>query len=67
MADAQEFDGLFRWRCIGPFRGGRVVAVSGSYDDPNTFYFGTVVEEVWQTDRSGPKRCRRRNNASGVP
>ena len=41
-ASPQEstFDGLLRWRCIGPFRGGRVVAVAGSYHDPQTFYFG---------------------------
>ncbi len=25
---------VLRWRCIGPFRGGRVVAVTGNYDDP---------------------------------
>ena len=35
-ASPQEstFDGLLRWRCIGPFRGGRVVAVAGSYHEP---------------------------------
>src|SRR5665811_1621543 len=26
-----ELDGLLRWRCIGPHRGGRVVGVGGSY------------------------------------
>ncbi|HEV2107159.1 MAG TPA: glycosyl hydrolase, partial [Thermomicrobiales bacterium] len=53
MADAQNFDGLLRWRCIGPFRGGRVVAVAGSYDDPNTFYFGAVAGGVWKTTDAG--------------
>jgi len=44
---------LLRWRCIGPFRGGRVVAVCGSYDDPNTFYFGAVAGGVWKTSDAG--------------
>jgi photosystem II stability/assembly factor-like uncharacterized protein len=42
-----------RWRCIGPFRGGRVVAVCGSYDDPNTFYFGAVAGGVWKSTDAG--------------
>jgi len=35
------FSGL-RWRMIGPFRGGRVNAVSGVPGEPETFYFGSV-------------------------
>ena len=31
-----------RWRLLGPFRGGRVNAVSGVPGQPNTFYFGSV-------------------------
>ena len=53
MTEAQELDGLLRWRCIGPFRGGRVVAVAGSYDDPSTFYFGAVAGGVWKTTDAG--------------
>ena len=55
MADGRERDleGLLRWRCIGPFRGGRVVAVAGSYDEPNTFYFGAVAGGVWKTTDAG--------------
>src|SRR5215218_10143343 len=49
----QRFDGLMRWRCIGPFRGGRVVTVSGSYQDRNTFYFGAVAGGVWKTTDAG--------------
>lgn len=49
----QGFDGLLRWRCIGPFRGGRVVAVSGSYEDRNTFYFGACAGGVWKTTDAG--------------
>jgi len=55
VADGRERDleGLLRWRCIGPFRGGRVVAVAGSYDEPNTFYFGAVAGGVWKTTDAG--------------
>ena len=38
---------------IGPFRGGRVVAVSGVPSDPATFYFGSVGGGVWKTTDSG--------------
>ena len=37
----QLFSGL-KWRLIGPFRGGRTVAVSGVAGDSTTFYFGAV-------------------------
>ena len=48
-----ELDGLSRWRCIGPMRGGRVVAVAGSYDERSTFYFGAVAGGVWKTTDAG--------------
>ena len=50
---AGDLDGLLRWRCIGPTRGGRVVAVAGSYDDRNTFYFGAAAGGVWKTTDAG--------------
>jgi len=53
VSDNLTFDSVFRWRCIGPFRGGRVVAVAGSYDDPNSFYFGAVAGGVWKTTDAG--------------
>jgi photosystem II stability/assembly factor-like uncharacterized protein len=53
MSTPQDFDGLFRWRCIGPFRGGRVVAVAGSYHDQNTFYFGGAAGGVWKSTDGG--------------
>jgi photosystem II stability/assembly factor-like uncharacterized protein len=43
----------FQWRLIGPFRGGRVVAVSGVAGDPTTFYFGAVGGGVWKTTNGG--------------
>jgi len=42
-----------RWRMIGPFRGGRVNAVSGVPGQPNTFYFGSVGGGVWKSTNAG--------------
>ena len=53
MTGKSTLDGLMRWRCIGPFRGGRVVAVTGSYTDRNTFYFGGCAGGVWKTVDAG--------------
>jgi len=46
------FSGL-RWRLLGPFRSGRVDAVSGVPGRPNEFYFGAVNGGVWKTEDSG--------------
>src|SRR5215813_6207669 len=49
-------DKLFRsleWRCIGPHRGGRVVAVAGHPTDHATFYFGGCAGGVWKTTSGG--------------
>jgi photosystem II stability/assembly factor-like uncharacterized protein len=53
MSKEKTLEGLLRWRCIGPFRGGRVVAVSGSYSEPNTFYFGATAGGIWKTIDAG--------------
>jgi photosystem II stability/assembly factor-like uncharacterized protein len=50
--DPNLYSGL-RWRMIGPFRGGRVNAVSGVTDQPDTFYFGSVGGGVWKSLNSG--------------
>jgi photosystem II stability/assembly factor-like uncharacterized protein len=42
-----------RWRSIGPFRGGRVLAVTGVHGQPEVFYFGSVGGGVWKTDDAG--------------
>ena len=52
MTDS-KFAGLAEFRCIGPFRGGRVVAVAGDPRDANTFYFGGVCGGVWKTTDAG--------------
>ncbi len=41
------------WRCIGPPRGGRVVAVAGHPTEPATFYFGACAGGVWKTEDAG--------------
>ncbi len=38
-----------QWRLIGPFRGGRVLAVAGVPGEPQHFYFGAVNGGVWET------------------
>ena len=50
--DPAWFQGL-RWRCIGPPRGGRVVAVAGHPAEPMVFYFGAVAGGVWKTTDGG--------------
>ena len=42
-----------KWRLIGPFRGGRTLAVSGVAGQPNLYYFGAVGGGVWKTTNSG--------------
>jgi photosystem II stability/assembly factor-like uncharacterized protein len=41
------------WRCIGPYRGGRVVAVAGDPSEAAVFYFGACAGGVWKTDDAG--------------
>jgi photosystem II stability/assembly factor-like uncharacterized protein len=49
---AQLFSGV-HWRLAGPFRAGRVVAVSGVAGGGATFYFGGVDGGVWKTTDAG--------------
>jgi photosystem II stability/assembly factor-like uncharacterized protein len=46
------FDSL-HWRLIGPFRGGRALAVTGVPTEPNHFYFGAVDGGVWESNDAG--------------
>ena len=56
-ANAQQFEqklySEMRWRCIGPFRGGRTVAISGVPHQPNVFYMAAVNGGVWKTTDFG--------------
>src|SRR5581483_6386903 len=48
-----ELFNALQWRLIGPFRGGRAVAVSGVQGGGTTFYFGAVDGGVWKTEDAG--------------
>jgi photosystem II stability/assembly factor-like uncharacterized protein len=50
--DPSLFSGL-RWRNIGPFRAGRVNAVSGVIGQPSVYYFGSVGGGVWKSMNTG--------------
>jgi photosystem II stability/assembly factor-like uncharacterized protein len=50
--DAARFGGM-RFRSVGPYRGGRVCAVTGVRGRPATFYFGSTGGGVWKTDDGG--------------
>jgi photosystem II stability/assembly factor-like uncharacterized protein len=41
------------YRLVGPFRGGRVVAVAGVVGQNETYYFGAVAGGVWKTTDGG--------------
>jgi photosystem II stability/assembly factor-like uncharacterized protein len=45
--------GALSWRTIGPFRGGRVLAVTGVPGEPEHFYFGAVNGGVWESRNAG--------------
>jgi hypothetical protein len=42
-----------KWRNVGPFRAGRVSAVSGAVGQPGVFYMGMVLGGVWKTTSAG--------------
>ncbi len=42
-----------KWRCIGPFRGGRTIGATGVIGHPNMFYMGVNDGGVWKTDDYG--------------
>src|SRR3981081_2096285 len=47
-----QFKGM-KWRDIGPYRGGRVLAVTGVAGSPFTYFFGSVGGGVWRTTDGG--------------
>ncbi len=49
---SDHFEGM-EFRCIGPYRGGRSIAVTGVRHDPLTFYFGGTGGGVWKTTDGG--------------
>ena len=42
-----------QWRSIGPYRGGRVDAVTGVASQPMVFYYGATGGGVWKTTDGG--------------
>lgn len=54
---AQPFDPVLyaplKWRCIGPYRGGRTVGATGVPGKPNLFYIGVNNGGVWKTTDAG--------------
>ena len=52
--DAAWLKGM-KWRLIGPFRGGRALAVTGVRGQPNVYYFGAVSGGVWKTSDGGQR------------
>jgi photosystem II stability/assembly factor-like uncharacterized protein len=52
MVDEKLFNAM-RWRQVGPFRGGRVLAVTGVPGEPNVFYFGGASGGVWKSTDTG--------------
>jgi len=50
--DPKTYEGM-KWRLVGPFRGGRVLAVTGVIGQPSTYYFGAVSGGVWKTTDGG--------------
>ena len=50
--DSSAFSAI-RWREIGPYRGGRSVAVAGSAARPMEYYFGTTGGGVFKTTDGG--------------
>lgn len=49
---AQDF-AAFKYRDLGPYRGGRVTAVAGVRTAPSTFYMGATGGGVWKTEDYG--------------
>ncbi len=52
MLDTSALNSL-KWRELGPFRGGRSVAVMGSASRPNEYYMGTTGGGVFKTLDAG--------------
>jgi photosystem II stability/assembly factor-like uncharacterized protein len=52
QVDPKLFSGM-QWRQVGPFRGGRALAIEGVPGEPNTWYFGAVAGGVWKTTDGG--------------
>ncbi|MCC7434908.1 MAG: hypothetical protein IT363_09500 [Methanoregulaceae archaeon] len=52
QAESELIKGL-KWRSIGPYRGGRSIAVAGSVQRPKEYYFGATGGGIWKTTDGG--------------
>jgi photosystem II stability/assembly factor-like uncharacterized protein len=56
VKDTTGLNGYFKpvkWRCIGPFRGGRSNCATGVVGNPAVYYEGTTGGGVWKTEDMG--------------
>lgn len=53
LADESLLFPPLRWRCIGPKRGGRSIAVAGHKNRPFEYYFGATGGGLWKTMDGG--------------
>lgn len=49
----QKYMQQLRWRCIGPYRAGRSLAVSGVIGERQTYYAGATGGGVWKSEDAG--------------
>ena len=50
--DPDLYSGM-KWRLVGPYRGGRSLAVAGSVQRPKEYFFGATGGGVWKTVDGG--------------
>lgn len=56
VKDSSDLNSYFKpmkWRCIGPFRGGRSVCATGVVGNPSVYYMGTTGGGLWKTKDMG--------------
>ena len=49
----EKFFETLKYRFVGPYRGGRVTAVTGIPEEPMTYFFGASGGGVWKRDDGG--------------
>jgi photosystem II stability/assembly factor-like uncharacterized protein len=56
VKDTTDLNSYFKpvkWRCIGPFRGGRSNCATGVVGNPAVYYMGTTGGGLWKTEDMG--------------
>ncbi len=53
LGQSSEFYKSMQWRFVGPFRGGRSLAVTGSAQRPKEYFFGATGGGIWKTIDGG--------------